>query len=91
MLILSPALKRWGPMGMGWWSYIATRPIFGPDLVLSQALKLAEPRTQQGMCMCHFRNCTPLRSTEELLDGRSYVAAKPTCGPLVILSTALKR
>ena len=48
LLILSPALKCWGPPdGRG---YVATRPTCGPLLILSPALKWWRPPTWQGLC-----------------------------------------
>ena len=48
LLILPPALKRWGPPGGK--GYVATLPTCGPLLILPPALKRWGPPRRQGLC-----------------------------------------
>ena len=42
-----------------------------------------------GPLVGHFWFCPPLRSAGDQPRGTRYVATRPTCGPLVILSPTL--
>ena len=54
LLILPPALKRWGPAGgMG---YVATLPTSGPLLILFPALKPWGSPRRQALCS-HLASC----------------------------------
>ena len=72
-------------------------PTCGPLLILSPALKRRGSPRRQGLCShrAHLwatSDFVPRFEAEGIsLGGRGYVATLPACGPLLILSPALKR
>ena len=78
---------------------VATRPIYGPIVILSPALKHWGPPRRYGLCShgAHlwstsvFVPCCEVSPPPPSRDGGGYVATRPTCGPLLIFSPARKR
>ena len=77
--------------------YVATLPTCGPPVILPLDLKRWGPPRRHGLCshlaafVGHLRFRPSLCSSGDPPGGRGYVATLPTCGPLLIVSPALKR
>ena len=76
--------------------YVATRPTCGPLLILSSSLKCWGRPRPQGLCShpVHLQATSDFVPRFEAFGspprGKGYVATRPTCGPLLILLSALK-
>ena len=67
LLILSPALIRWGPPK--WQGYVATWPTCGPPLILHPAVKCWAPPKRHG--------CAQLRATSDFVLGSVALGTAP--------------
>ena len=89
-LILPPALKRWGPpRRQGLCSHLAH---LWATFVLPPTMKRWGSPWRQGLCshlahLCATYDCAPHSEAVGIPQrGKVYVAALPTCGPLLILA-----
>ena len=83
LLVLSPALNRWGPPPPDDRGYVANQPTFGPLLILSPTLKHWDPPNGRGYVATHLSATADCPCIKVLLICRIV-------GPLLILSPALK-
>ena len=95
LLILPPALKRWGPpIRQGLCSHLTH--LWSTSDFAPRCEAVGTPR-RQGLCshIAHLWATSDSAPRFEAVGtppgGRGYVATLPTCGPLLILPRALKR